>query len=195
MLGPVSDDRTLTEVSRHHPGLAFHSETFEVETSPSLPAECEQYPPALRSSLQSLHTITASWAELARLEQEMCAKFSCLSSSQTELINQLTRESACKSSFNYLLMDPDITQNLPMKMFKVSDQELWRTFVSSIFYVGKGSRSRPFQHLYEAVRMLKSKSSKKPSDKIKSVLLNSFYFHDYFLPGRFTPYGEMVAGL
>jgi len=108
-------------------------------------------------------------AEVARLEQEMCAKFSCLSSSQTELINQLTRESACKSSFNYLLMDPDITQNLPMKMFKVSDQELWRTFVSSIFYVGKGSRSRPFQHLYEAVRMLKSKSSKKPSDKIKKI--------------------------
>jgi len=99
----------------------------------------------------------------------MCGRFSTISSSQAELVNQLTRESACKSSFNYLLMDPKITQNLPMKLFRESEQELWRTFVSSIFYVGKGSRSRPFQHLYEAVKMLKSKGSKKPSDKIKKI--------------------------
>ena len=141
--------------------------TFPSTDSVSLPAISEKYPQPLRSSLSSLVNITGAWPELCGLEQEMCARFSSLTSSQAELVNQLTRESACKSSFNYLLMDPDITQNLPIKLFQVTDQELWRTFVSSIFYVGKGSRSRPFQHLYEAVKLIKSKSSKKTSDKIK----------------------------
>ena len=153
-------------------GLAFNDETFDVKPSPgelenTVPAFCEKYPQPLRASLENTEKITGNWLELSGLEQEMSRKFSGISSSQAELINQLTRESACKSSFNYLLLDPKMTQNLPMKLFKSTEQNLWRTFVNSIFYVGKGSRSRPFQHLYEAVRTIKSKSSKKISEKIK----------------------------
>ena len=151
--------------------LGFSDETFDVKTrsgvTDTVPAFCDKYPQPLRTSLESTEKITGNWMELNGLEQEMGRKFSSISSSQAELINQLTRESACKSSFNYLLLDPKLTQNLPMKLFLSTEQNLWRTFVSAIFYVGKGSRSRPFQHLYEAVRTIKHKSSKKTSEKIK----------------------------
>ena len=151
--------------------LVFNDETFDIKTSAGVkeppPAFCDKYPQPLRASMENTEKITGNWLELSGLEQEMSRKFSSFSSSQAELINQLTRESACKSSFNYLLLDPKLTQNLPMKLFLSTELNLWRTFVTSIFYVGKGSRSRPFQHLYEAVRTIKSKSSKKISEKIK----------------------------
>ena len=160
LLRSAGEGRTLRDISQ----TLIEPNNLTL-TFPS--TDSEKYPQPLRSSLSSLVNITGAWPELCGLEQEMCCRFSSLTSSQAELVNQLTRESACKSSFNYLLMDPDITQNLPIKLFQVSDQELWRTYVSSIFYVGKGSRSRPFQHLYEAVKLIKFKSSKKTSDKIK----------------------------
>ena len=31
------------------------------------------------------------------------------------------------------------------------EQELWKTFISSIFYVGKGTYTRPLDHLSEAL--------------------------------------------
>ncbi|XP_061457858.1 ankyrin repeat and LEM domain-containing protein 1 isoform X2 [Rhineura floridana] len=61
------------------------------------------------------------------------------------------REGLLKSSFNYLLLDPRVTQNLPFRCQYVSQAECFRTFVSAIFYVGKGKRSRPYCHLYEAL--------------------------------------------
>lgn len=67
-------------------------------------------------------------------------------------INYLTRETVCKNSFNYLLLDPRLTQNMPFKAFAHSDHELWRTFVSSVFYIGKGTRSRPLHHLQDALQ-------------------------------------------
>ena len=33
-----------------------------------------------------------------------------------------------------------------------SEQDSWNIFLSSIFYIGKGTRSRPFQHLYDAIK-------------------------------------------
>ncbi|KAJ6652813.1 hypothetical protein lerEdw1_010593 [Lerista edwardsae] len=61
------------------------------------------------------------------------------------------REGLLKSSFNYLLLDPRVTQNLPFRCHYTSQAECFRTFVSAIFYVGKGKRSRPYSHLYEAL--------------------------------------------
>ena len=43
-------------------------------------------------------------------------------------------------------------QNLPLTYIEKSEQESWNIFLSSIFYIGKGTRSRPFHHLYEAVK-------------------------------------------
>ena len=124
----------------------------------------------MAGSLSNIASITRRWAELCRIEMEMCDKFTNISNSAADLVNQLTRETACKASFNYLLLDPAISSNLPMKVFQDSDQELWRTFVNSVFYVGKGSRSRPFQHLYEAIKTFRKTSNiKKLSDKIKRI--------------------------
>ena len=50
--------------------------------------------------------------------------------------------------------------------FSSSDQEVFRTFISAIFYVGKGSGRRPFQHLYEA---MKSEPGSKVSEKISKI--------------------------
>jgi len=124
----------------------------------------------MAQSLSDITSIPRRWADLCRIEMEMCDKFTNISNSAADLVNQLTRESACKSSFNYLLLDPAISANLPMKVFQESDQKLWRTFVNSVFYVGKGSRSRPFQHLYEAIKTFRKASTiKKLSDKIQRI--------------------------
>ena len=130
-----------------------------------------KYPFAMKDSLMNISSIIKNWEILTKREMEMCEMFKNISKSAADIVNQLTRETACKASFNYLLLDPTITDNLPMKVFTESDLELWRTFVSSIFYVGKGSRSRPFQHLYEAVKSFKKDPGKKRlSEKIRYVV-------------------------
>jgi hypothetical protein len=62
-----------------------------------------------------------------------------------------------KSSFNYLLLDPRVTLDLPQRTKKLSSTEAFRCFILSIFYVGKGKRSRPYAHLHEAIKYAKSK--------------------------------------
>ncbi|XP_071583893.1 ankyrin repeat and LEM domain-containing protein 1 isoform X2 [Heliangelus exortis] len=52
--------------------------------------------------------------------------------------NRRWREGVVKSSFNYLLLDPRTTQNLPLRSNHLSPVECFRTFVEAIFYVGKG---------------------------------------------------------
>lgn len=52
--------------------------------------------------------------------------------------NKKFREGPLKASFTYLLLDPRITSDLPARASKQNIHETWKTFVSSIFYVGKG---------------------------------------------------------
>merc|ERR1719348_1940568 len=99
----------------------------------------------------------------------MAAKFTEIPSGVASQVNLLTHETVAKSSFNYLLLDPRLSQNIPLKVFTWGDQELWRTFVSSVFYVGKGTRSRPFQHLYDALKQLGEPPKKGVSDKIARI--------------------------
>ncbi|KAM6168160.1 ankyrin repeat and LEM domain-containing protein 1 [Erethizon dorsatum] len=56
-----------------------------------------------------------------------------------------------KSSFTYLLLDPRETQDLPARAFSLTPAQRLQTFVRAIFYVGKGTRSRPDIHLWEAL--------------------------------------------
>jgi len=128
-----------------------------------------KFPPAMAAALKNISSITRHWVRLSSMEQEMSAIFNNIPADLADKVNLLTRETVCKASFNYLLMDPRMTQNLPMRVFSSSDQELWRTFLAAIFYIGKGSRSRPFQHLYEAVRMQKPGGKKKLSEKIRKI--------------------------
>ncbi|XP_041099567.1 uncharacterized protein LOC121310455 [Polyodon spathula] len=81
------------------------------------------------------------------------------------------REGVVKSSFNYLLLDPRVTKNLPFRSSTISPAERFETFVRAVFYVGKGKRSRPYSHLYEALEYYKGdKTSKKLCSKVQHIL-------------------------
>lgn len=64
-------------------------------------------------------------------------------------VNALTRNALLRSSFNYLLLDPRKTRNLPAS--RDGEGRKWKVFLDSVFYVGKGTRSRPYAHLYEVL--------------------------------------------
>ncbi|XP_062865323.1 ankyrin repeat and LEM domain-containing protein 1 [Trichomycterus rosablanca] len=85
--------------------------------------------------------------------------------------NKRWREGLIKSSFNYLLLDPRVTKNLPYRGQSLSPQECFQTFITSIFYVGKGKRSRPYSHLYEALEYYRGdKTSRKLCVKVQHIL-------------------------
>ncbi|XP_061540495.1 uncharacterized protein LOC133406699 isoform X1 [Phycodurus eques] len=98
-------------------------------------------------------------------EQALCQQFD-----QPDQ-NRKWREGIIKSSFNYLLLDPRVTNNLPFRSHSMTPQECFQTFVNAIFYVGKGKRSRPYSHLYEALEFYKGdKTSKKLCPKVQQIL-------------------------
>ncbi|CAG0916634.1 unnamed protein product [Notodromas monacha] len=66
-----------------------------------------------------------------------------------------------RSCFNYLLLDSRVTQNLPVR--DLTPSEKFGTFLCAIFYIGKGQKNRPYQHLKEAV--LQKKQPKVSDDK------------------------------
>ncbi|XP_028260566.1 uncharacterized protein LOC114435159 [Parambassis ranga] len=85
--------------------------------------------------------------------------------------NRKWREGIIKSSFNYLLLDPRVTKNLPYRSRTMTTQECFQTFLHAIFYVGKGKRSRPYSHLYEALEYYTGdKTSKKLCPKVQHIL-------------------------
>ncbi|XP_051519743.1 ankyrin repeat and LEM domain-containing protein 1 isoform X2 [Myxocyprinus asiaticus] len=85
--------------------------------------------------------------------------------------NKRWREGFIKSSFNYLLLDPRVTKNLPYRSQSMTPKECFQTFINAVFYVGKGKRSRPYSHLYEALEYFKGdKTSKKLCSKVQHIL-------------------------
>ncbi|KAG1935266.1 ankyrin repeat and LEM domain-containing protein 1 isoform X1 [Pimephales promelas] len=85
--------------------------------------------------------------------------------------NKSWREGFIKSSFNYLLLDPRVTKNLPYRSQSMIPKECFQTFINAVFYVGKGKRSRPYSHLYEALEYFKGdKTSKKLCSKVQHIL-------------------------
>ncbi|KAI3368683.1 hypothetical protein L3Q82_025677 [Scortum barcoo] len=98
-------------------------------------------------------------------EQALCQQFD-----QPDQ-NRKWREGIIKSSFNYLLLDPRVTKNLPFRSQTMTPQECFQTFIHAIFYVGKGKRSRPYSHLYEALEYYKGdKTCKKLCLKVQHIL-------------------------
>ncbi|XP_052555852.1 ankyrin repeat and LEM domain-containing protein 1, partial [Tympanuchus pallidicinctus] len=79
------------------------------------------------------------------------------------------REGLLKASFNYLLLDPRTTQELPLRCHRLSPMECFRTFVDAIFYVGKGTRARPYSHLAEAVTQ-HHMGTRKGCPKVRRIL-------------------------
>ncbi|XP_038044271.1 uncharacterized protein LOC119718911 isoform X2 [Patiria miniata] len=93
--------------------------------------------------------------QMAQQEKLMVAPF------QTPDPSRKWREGTLKSSFNYLLLDPRVTKDLPGRYTQLTHLEAFRMFVAAIFYIGKGKRGRPYAHFYEAL------SSTKPVDEVK----------------------------
>ncbi|CAD0203047.1 unnamed protein product [Chrysodeixis includens] len=84
--------------------------------------------------------------------------------------NKKWREGTAKTSFTYLLLDPRMTDNLPVKAGKQDKHISWTTFVNSIFYVGKGKRSRPYSHLYQALTLWKKDFKTSKDKKVQHIL-------------------------
>ena len=81
---------------------------------------------------------------------------------ETQLI-EFFEENHCKQNyFIYLLIDPNISENIPLQANSSKivvnccaqiDTNLFSKFIKSIFYVGKGQGNRVYQHFYEAVKL------------------------------------------
>lgn len=80
------------------------------------------------------------------------------------------REGTSKASFTYLLLDPRVTQDLPNRSAGLAESEAWSIFLNAIFYIGKGKRSRPFAHLYDAFNIWISKFANSECKKISCIL-------------------------
>lgn len=107
-----------------------------------------------------------SWLETlskwSKLETDMRDNFSDCSRSSS------WRNGTAKTSFTYLLLDPRISDNLPARYEQMELIDVWRTFIKAIFYIGKGTRARPYEHLHEAFLVWgETKASKKRRCSLK----------------------------
>ena len=103
--------------------------------------------------------------------------FTCFKSSPLNLNGKTEwREGHQKSAFNYILIDPRVTRNLPSRAKLSSSTDVFRTFVEAIFYVGKGSRARPYAHLYDSLKDWKRISDTADVYEIKQtcVIIRTF---------------------
>ncbi|XP_075031192.1 ankyrin repeat and LEM domain-containing protein 1 [Calonectris borealis] len=122
------------------------------------PAATPGHSPELAAALRSGHVPDCAQDELALAQQ-----FDRPDRSRR------WREGLVKSSFNYLLLDPRTTQNLPLRSHRLSPAECFRTFVKAIFYVGKGTRARPYRHLAEALSQHRARTQR-GCPKVRRIL-------------------------
>ncbi|EFX69142.1 hypothetical protein DAPPUDRAFT_62611, partial [Daphnia pulex] len=79
------------------------------------------------------------------------------------------REGRAKKSFIYLLLDPSFTQNLQHDE-TLDQKKLFKRFLSSIFYIGKGKHTRPYEHLIEAKAIQLKSRLEGASKKVEKIL-------------------------
>ncbi|XP_046892822.1 ankyrin repeat and LEM domain-containing protein 1 isoform X1 [Hypomesus transpacificus] len=133
---------------------------FQAQNPDQLQTVMSGHSPELCRALQTLELPDCQADELA-----LCQQFD-----QADQ-NRKWREGVIKSSFNYLLLDPRVTKNLPYRSHSMTPLECFQTFIGSIFYIGKGKRSRPYSHLYEALEYFRGdKTSKKLCTKVQHIL-------------------------
>ncbi|XP_054284657.1 uncharacterized protein LOC129001420 [Macrosteles quadrilineatus] len=115
----------------------------------------------LKTLAQPCEHLLAEWSHL---EDSMTASFTCA--------RRPWREGQAKTSFTYLLLDPRVSHNLPARAATdpTLTHTLWGEFLRSVFYVGKGKRSRPYSHLYQAVAAWQQKEYKGSCKKIQRIL-------------------------
>ncbi|XP_011755126.2 ankyrin repeat and LEM domain-containing protein 1 isoform X3 [Macaca nemestrina] len=147
------------------------------------PVGCCQHPPvSIVSDLELLQGLRALGPEFSGHSLELAAalRTGCIPDVQADedaLAQQFEqpdparrwREGVVKSSFTYLLLDPRETQDLPARAFSLTPAERLQTFVRAIFYVGKGTRARPYVHLWEALGH-HGRSRKQACPKVRQIL-------------------------
>ncbi|XP_011949708.1 PREDICTED: ankyrin repeat and LEM domain-containing protein 1 isoform X3 [Cercocebus atys] len=145
------------------------------------PVGCCQHPPvSIVSDLELLQGLRALEFSGHSLELAAALRTGCIPDVQADedaLAQQFEqpdparrwREGVVKSSFTYLLLDPRETQDLPARAFSLTPAERLQTFVRAIFYVGKGTRARPYVHLWEALGH-HGRSRKQACPKVRQIL-------------------------
>lgn len=161
---------------------------------------------SLNSSIGERLTISDSLPMFSRpLREMMTGKFDFRLARQIEsefIQNFDSQPSSRKQFFNYLLLDPRITQDLVKRSLEENPQlisqlnspqkvgnpstgseatgqfnhfnlALFKLFVLSIFYIGKGQGNRPYSHLYDAAKLSRLRSGKtsniKKLNKIQEI--------------------------
>ncbi|XP_059483416.1 ankyrin repeat and LEM domain-containing protein 1-like isoform X2 [Neocloeon triangulifer] len=155
--GPITKSTKVVYLHR----LARLKKGQQQETS-AQPQEIIKFSRELEKTLQDISNFNQMPA--VELEQIMVEEFNA-----SILKGRKWRGGNSKNSFTYLLLDPRISDNLPLRSSSLELCEVWKAFVSSIFYVGKGKRSRPYSHLYEAVDVWSGKKVK-DGPKIERIL-------------------------
>lgn len=165
---------------------------------------------ALSSSFSERLTMSDSLLLFSRpLREMMNGKFDFRLARQIEnefIANFDSQPSSRKQFFNYLLLDPRVTQNLVKRSLEENPQlisqlnsphkeqrvgggksagsqvtggqatgssqtgdhfnlALFKLFVLSIFYIGKGQGNRPYSHLYDAAKLDRLRGGKKSNIK------------------------------
>ncbi|XP_059173818.1 uncharacterized protein LOC131954254 [Physella acuta] len=132
-----------------------------LESNPGLVTLTTTYPDYPPEMIQALNGKFDS-AGLDHLEMKLIESFNASTGHQW-------REGCAKSSFTYLLLDPRVTKNLPLRAKDMTDLEVFTIFISAIFYIGKGKRSRPYSHLFEACSKL-NKDTSRMGAKVQHIL-------------------------
>ncbi|ROT64300.1 hypothetical protein C7M84_017761 [Penaeus vannamei] len=153
--GPITAG-THRVYQRHLMRIRKNPQMLEEENADSAKPS---YPRELKMALEDPSSV--DWISWGSLERVMSSPF-C----QPDPMRHW-RDGTTKSCFNYLLLDPRITQDLPLRGLMMTDAEKFQCFISAIFYIGKGSRGRPYYHLYEAIKSLEN--GKKKNKKIERI--------------------------
>ncbi|NXV93641.1 ANKL1 protein, partial [Calonectris borealis] len=154
----VQDERACTVPPRPLSDEALRRRLRALGDDPGPVTELTRRLPELAAALRSGHVPDCAQDELALAQQ-----FDRPDRSRR------WREGLVKSSFNYLLLDPRTTQNLPLRSHHLSPAECFRTFVKAIFYVGKGTRARPYRHLAEALSQHRARTQR-GCPKVRRIL-------------------------
>lgn len=102
----------------------------------------------ISQTLGSSKLLTTDWLTNYKFYQDLEDK--ALREYQNTDNKRKYRGGTGKVSFNYLLLDPRVTNDLPRRADKLSLAERWKIFIDSIFYIGKGKAARSAAHLYDA---------------------------------------------